>query len=151
MAKEAAARRSSAMASLLHILRSPLPISASALKQEFNSNLKAKWGAKWDGSPRKLRVAQFGGSFPYSAFLSKLFMLTRNQSSTILQIRCGHFPLNKYLHRLKLQDMDKCQACTNQQEDAQPVESFNHFPPKIPTLCVKSVDMLWSCHTVPFE
>ena len=91
MAKEAAAGRSSAMASLPHILRSPLPISASALKQEFNSNLKAKWGAKWDGSPRKPRVAQFGGSFPYSAFLSKLFTLTRNQSSTILQIRCGHF------------------------------------------------------------
>jgi hypothetical protein len=126
-AKEAAAGRSSARVSLPHILRQPLPTSASALKQDFNNDLKTKWETSWDTSPRKPRMTQFGETFPYSAFLSKVQMLTRKQSSTILQIRCGHFPLNKYLHRINKSETDKCQACADQQEDIPPVESINHF------------------------
>jgi ribonuclease HI len=127
MAKDAAAGRSSAMAALPHLLRSPLPTSASALKQNFNSNLKAKWATMWDASPRKPRLEQFGDAFPFSAFLNKIFMLTRKQSSTILQIRCGHFPLNKYLHRINKSDTDRCQACADRGEHAPPAETFNHY------------------------
>jgi ribonuclease HI len=127
MAKDAAAGRSSAMSSLPHILRHPLPTSTSALKQDFKDRLKTKWAAMWDASPRKPRMSQFGDTFPYSTFLNKLFSLTRKQSSTILQIRCGHFPLNKYLHKINRSDTEKCQACEGQQEDNPPAESFNHF------------------------
>ena len=127
LAKDAAAGRSSTLASLPHMLRSPLPTSASAMKQAFNSSLKAKWAANWNTSPRKPRIAQFGDSFPYSAFLKKVYSLTRKQSSLILQIRCGHFPLNAYLHRISKSDTDKCQACENNQEDVPPAETINHY------------------------
>ena len=127
LAKDAAAGRSSISASLPHLLRSPLPTSASAIKQAFNSSLKSKWAVSWNVSPRKPRIAQFGDSFPYSAFLKKVYSLTRKQSSLILQIRCGHFPLNAYLYRISKTDTDKCQACANDQEDIPPVETINHF------------------------
>ena len=39
-AKDAASGRSSPMANLPHLLRNPLPISASALKQDYNASLK---------------------------------------------------------------------------------------------------------------
>ena len=126
LAKEAAAGCSSARANLPHILRRTLPTSASALKQDFKSSLKTRWEMPWNASPRKPRILQFGDSFPYSTFLKNLFSLARRQSSTILQIHCGHFPLNKYLHRINKSDTDKCQACADQQEE-QPTKSFNHF------------------------
>ena len=126
LAKEAAAGHSSARANLPHILRRTLPTSASALKQDFRSSLNTKWEAAWNALPRKPRMLQFGDSFPYSTFLNNLFSLTQRQSSTILQIHCGHFPLNNYLHRINKSDMDKCQACADQQEE-QSIESFNHF------------------------
>jgi ribonuclease HI len=64
LAKEAASRRSSTMVSLPHILRWQLPTSALAFKQEFNNQLKTKWEAKWNASPRKPWLDQFGDTFP---------------------------------------------------------------------------------------
>ena len=127
LAKDEAAGRSSTLASLPHIFRSPLPTSASAMKQAFNGSLKSKWATRWNTSPRKPRITQFGGSFPYSAFLKRVYSLTRKQSSLILQIRCGHFPLNAYLYRISKSDTNKCQACVNDQEDIPPVETINHY------------------------
>ena len=126
-AKEAAAGRSSPMANLPHLLRNPLPISASALKQEYNAKLKQKWKDLWDASPRRPRIAQFGEEFPFGAFLYRLSLLTRKQSSTILQIRSGHFPLNAYLHKINKSDSNMCPACLNEQEGQSPVETINHF------------------------
>jgi hypothetical protein len=51
----------------------------------------------------------------------------RKQPSIILQIRCGHFPLNKYLHRINKSETDRCQACANLLEDLLPIESINHY------------------------
>ena len=58
IAKDAADGRSSTMATLPHILRRPLPKSASAIKQGFEKTLKDKWATIWDASPRKPRIAQ---------------------------------------------------------------------------------------------
>ena len=127
LAKDAAAGRSSPMASLPHILRSPIPRSASALKQEFNSGLKARWAATWAASPRMPRVAQFGDAFPFGAFLKRLHLLTRKQSSHILQIRCGHFPLNAYLFKIDKVESNRCQYCHDEQGDLAPPETVNHF------------------------
>jgi hypothetical protein len=78
-------------------------------------------------SPRTPRVAQFGGSFPFSTFLKNLHLLTRKKSSIILQLRCGHFPLNRYLHKINKSESDKYQACGDQQDGDPPVETINHF------------------------
>ena len=52
LAKEAAEGRSSASVNLPHLLRTPLPASASATKQKFTTNLKKQWSLAWDASPR---------------------------------------------------------------------------------------------------
>ena len=127
MAKDTAAGRSSAAASLPHILRRPLPTSASALKQDFSSTLKEKWAAEWATSPRKPRMAQFGDEFPFSTFLKRLYTLTRKQSSLLLQIRCGHFPLNAYLHRVNKSETERCHACADEWEGLPPRETINHY------------------------
>ena len=96
--KRAAAGCSSARDSLPELLRSSLLRSASALKQSFMKDLKAQWAESWEASSRKLRVSQFRGVFPLSSLLNRLNSLSRQQASLILQLRCGHFPLNDYLH-----------------------------------------------------
>ena len=127
LAKGAAAGHSSALANLPHILRTPLPISASAIKQSFMSSLKRTWNNNWNASPRIARIAQFGGTFPYTTFLKQLILLTRNQASLILQIRSAHFPLNSYLHRIGKSDTDRCQKCNPDHNELPPRETINHF------------------------
>ena len=127
LAKEAAEGRSSTRLNLPPLLRNPLPRSASALKQEFHAQLKVKWATLWDSSPRKPRVAQFGDVFPFSTFLKRLNGLTRKQSSIILQLRCGHFPLNSYLHRINKTDSDTCTACEDAHGGFSSPETINHF------------------------
>ena len=127
LAKDAAAGRSSPMVSLPHMLRHPISRSASALKQEFSSSLQTRWAATWTASPRRPRVAQFRDTFPFSAFLNRLGTLTRKQSSFMLQIRCGHFPLNAYLHRINKIESNRCQTCQDEHGDLAPPETVNHF------------------------
>lgn len=75
---------------------------------------------------RRPRIAQFGEEFPFGAFLNRLSLLTRKQSSLILQIRCGHFPLNA-LQKINKSDSNMCPACLNKQEGYSLVETINHF------------------------
>jgi hypothetical protein len=127
LAKIAAEGRSSTSANLPHIFRNPLPTSASATKQDYNAKLKARWTAMWNSSPRKPRITQFGGSFPFSKFMTSLYSLTRKQSSIILQLRCGHIPLNAYLNRINKSDTDRCPACDLIDPGNSPRETVNHF------------------------
>jgi hypothetical protein len=129
MAKIAAEGRSSTLANLPHIFRNPLPTSASAIKQDYNAKLKERWAEMWNSSPRKPRIAQFGGTFPFSKFMKSLHTLTRKQSSTILQLRCGHIPLNVYLNRINKSDTDRCPACDLIDPGNSPTgrETVNHF------------------------
>ena len=125
LAKEAAAGWSSPRDRLPHALRRPLPISASALKQTFMHKLKDRWTKEWEISPRKARVDQFGDKFPFTAFVGRLNSLTRNQASLLIQIRCGHFPLNNYLHKIKKINSNSCTQCSEDQEG--PPETVHHF------------------------
>ena len=127
LAKDAASGRSSARASLPHLLRSPMPLSASATKQEYANKLKTKWVALWNASPRMPRVAQFGEAFPFNSLRKKLYTLTRRHSSTILQIRSNHFPLNKYLHKINKTDTDICTHCEALGDGVPAQETINHF------------------------
>ena len=68
LAKDTATGRLSRAIDFLDILRCPLPISASATRQEFHASLNKKWLAKWALSPRYNKMAQIDPSFPYNNF-----------------------------------------------------------------------------------
>ena len=111
LAKQAAEGCSSATIHLPPILRWPLLTSTSAIKQKFNTKIKKLWLKQWNTSPRKERMAQLGENFPFKKFITNINKLTCKQTSTILQIRCGHFPLNHFLHKIKKIPSNTFQAC----------------------------------------
>ena len=127
LAKRAAEGRSSAAANLPHIFRSPLPTSASAAKQAHNALLLRKWAEIWSHSPRRFRLEQLGEPFPFKKTLKTITNLTRSQTSTILQLRCGHFPLNQYLHKIKKSESNTCQACHDATTNFSQPETITHF------------------------
>jgi hypothetical protein len=87
--------------------------------------LKVRWAKEWEVSPRRARVDQFGDKFPFTAFLGRTNSLTRKQSSMIIQIRSGHFPLNNYLYKIQKINSNGCTQCGEDQEG--PPETVQHF------------------------
>ena len=114
------------MINLPPILRRPLPASISTLRQKYISELKILWSKIWDASPHKAKIEQFGGWFPSSNHHKQLQLLTRKQASLVSQIRCAHFPLNVYLHRINKSDTNECQTCGASQ-DIPLREMVKHF------------------------
>ena len=127
LAKNAAEGRSDRRNRLPQLLREDLPISASATKQEYHNVLKGKWRATWDISERSQRPLLAEDNFPFNAYRKRTYNLTRNQASTMTQIRSGHMPLNGYLHKIGKIDSDICQACNNEEDMIQRRETINHF------------------------
>jgi hypothetical protein len=127
LAKEAAQGRSSIRTDLPHLFRSPLPVSASATKQVYNAKLEKMRMKIWSRSPRKERFMQTNPDFPFNDFRKRLFKLTRNQASLIMQLRTGHIPLNFYLKRIGKIDSDRCLKCNENRDNAQVKESINHY------------------------
>jgi ribonuclease HI len=127
LAKAAAQGRSSRMVDLPHLLRSPLPVSASAAKQHFHAKLNSLWSQIWLDSPRKDKFSRIDPDFPFNKFRKRLFNLTRKQSSLIMQLRTGHFPLNYYLRRIGKVGSDKCTKCQDDPDDVQVKETITHF------------------------
>jgi len=127
LAKEAAEGRSSARARLPHILRSPLPVSTSAIKQSFHSKIKDKWKDLWADSDRRQRVDPIDDNFPFNSFRNRTYQLSRNHASLMTQLRCGHIPLNGYLQRIGRSETDLCQSCLDVDNDIRCRETIKHF------------------------
>ena len=134
LAKEAAEGRSNARLSMPHILRSPVPTSASAIKQQFHSKLNRKWEMIWEVSDRRQRVAIIDDDFPFNSFRKRTYLLSRNQASLMTQIRCGHIPLNAYLVQIGKADTELCQACLDRGDGVHCRETVNHFLFECPSL-----------------
>jgi ribonuclease HI len=127
LAKKAAEGRSSRAADLPHICRRPIATSASAVKQHFNTTLKRRWATSWNYSPRKPRIERIDKEFPYKEFLKRSYMLTRKQTSIIMQLRSEHFPLNAFLHKIGRTGSDTCMECYETQYEGPITETINHF------------------------
>ena len=127
LAKAAVQGRSSRAADLPHLLRSPLPVSASAIKQEYSAKLNRLWSKAWDRSPRKDRFSRIDPNFPFNGFRKRMSRLSRKQTSTIMQLQTGHIPLNFYLKRIGKADSDRCTNCFEGPDHAQIPETINHF------------------------
>ena len=126
LAGEAADGRSSRKEDLPPKLWLPIPTSASATKQDYHSTLMRKWKAMWTQSPRMSRFSeQIDEDFPFTKYRKLRNGLTREQASVVMQIRCGHIPLNAYLHRIGKSASRMCQKCNNGEEGVP--ETVNHF------------------------
>ena len=98
-----------------------------AIKQKFNTKIKKLWTKQWNTSPGKERMAQLGENFPFKKIVANLNKLTCKQTSTILQIRCGHFPLNHYLYKIKKLASNTCQAHLEANDIIPSQETIHHF------------------------
>jgi hypothetical protein len=127
LAKEAANGVLSKRLSLPHFLRTLLPASASATKQAYQGKLKRRWEDAWEESDRSRRLEEIDDSFPFNAFRKRAYQLTRSQASLMVQIRCGHLPLNSYLHKIGRSATDLCQACLDGEDNLRCRETVRHF------------------------
>jgi hypothetical protein len=121
-AKKAAMNGGSQMSGLPPLLEAdPLPHSLATARQAFRAETKQRWGLQWRMSPRYTRLSKIDNRLPQGDYLSDTAKLTRAQSSLITQLRTGHVPLNKHLHRIKRAPSPLCPACTRADE------STHHF------------------------
>jgi ribonuclease HI len=127
LAKEAANGLASARTRLPHIFKAPLPVSASATKQAYHEKLKKKWEGIWETSDRSRKLDEIDDNFPFHRFRKRTYQLSRHQSSLMAQLRCGHIPLNNYLHRIGKSETDLCQACEEGVDVPQRRETVKHF------------------------
>jgi hypothetical protein len=127
LAKEAASGTSSETASLPHILRNPLPASASAAKQAYQGILRRRWEKLWETSDRSTRMEEIDNNFPFNAFRTNIYQLTRHQAILMVQLRCGHIPLNRYLYKIGRSNSEYCLACLTDRDGLRRRETVNHF------------------------
>ena len=121
-ARKAAAGESSQMTALLEFLKTDtLPCTLAAARQAFRTDTQYLWQKCWKRSPRYARLVRIDDSLPTRTYLRDRAGLTRAQQSLITQLRTGHAPLNKHLHRIRKAPSPICPACHRADETA------NHF------------------------
>jgi ribonuclease HI len=123
VAKRAATEGSSHDNTLPACFRSriTLPISKSAIKQQFNANLEARNSGLFAKSPRSNSIHRIDKSLPSNAFMKLTEGLPRRHASLLFQLRSGHIPLYKHLHRIGATDSPLCPTCQGG------TESILHF------------------------
>lgn len=115
-AKAAAQGLSSPDDALPEILREPLPLSASALRRQYNDVLGHRWLIEWTTSVRFSRMSAVDPHMSPRAIRRLLHDRPRHETSLITQLRIGHVPLNKHLHRIGKYDSPTCSACERRPE-----------------------------------
>jgi hypothetical protein len=96
-AKKAAQGLSSEAKLLPLFLRKPLPVSISALRQNYMSSILKTWKRRWKGSPCYTLLRPIDKSAPSKKFLRLVKGLDRRQASLLTQLRTGHIGLNRHL------------------------------------------------------
>ncbi|KAG2029078.1 ribonuclease H-like domain-containing protein, partial [Suillus americanus] len=77
-----------------------LPVSKLALKQRFLKKIKDKAATPMKNSPRYKRLHELDATAPSKHYSKRVEQLPRRHSSLLFQLRTGHAPLNKHLHRI---------------------------------------------------
>ncbi|OJA15130.1 hypothetical protein AZE42_11430 [Rhizopogon vesiculosus] len=93
-----------------------LPISKSALKQQFHHKIKKEAAAVMAKSPRYPLLRKIDSSAPSKHFSLLVTSLPRRHSSLLFQLRTGHVPLNKHLHCIAKAPNPICQHCHLREE-----------------------------------
>ena len=105
------------------LLRKPLKVNKSALRQCKKESLKTRWKKEWSMLERTPRINALDPSLPSNKYLELINddRLSHMDASRIFQMRTGHIPLNGYLKHFKRVDSTKCPACSH------PKENIRHF------------------------
>lgn len=115
-AKEAAAGTSTVRKYLPTYLRKPLPSSASRLRQNMAAKLQNDARATWLASPRYTRLSRIDNSLPSKHYAQLTQNIPRRHAALLIQLRTGHAPLNKHLHRINCVPSPLCPRCENAPE-----------------------------------
>lgn len=103
-----------------HLLRR-LPASASARRRAHTEGLQQQWTALFRKSTRYARYRRVDTINSPAQLRKLLLLLPRAHASIITQLRLGHAPLNRHLHRIKRHPHPTCDAC------GRAPESVRHF------------------------
>ena len=103
-------------------LRNGLPSSLSTTKQYHEASLQRIWMDSWSKSPRHDHLNSIDPSTPSRAFMKLTKNASKKNTSIYTQLRTGHIPLNKHLHRFKRSDTPLCLQC-----DGSCMETVHHF------------------------
>lgn len=93
-----------------------LPISKSAAIQEHSRKLKEAVKEEWRASPRFERMKAIDESFPSPAFARIMEGQPKWNTAALIQLRTGHIPLNKYLHKIGKRTSAICERCSQGEE-----------------------------------
>lgn len=115
-AKRAAQGHSSPKAKLPLCLHNELPRSASRLKQDEHSHLASQAQELWQTSPRYRNIRRIDSSLPSKSYMRLVEKLPRRHAALLFQLRSGHIPLNKHLHRINCTPSPRCPACDERDE-----------------------------------
>jgi hypothetical protein len=116
-AKKAASGESSQISELPNYLRTkPLLHSTTAACQTYRIGARKAFREHWMASPCHARMSNIDEHLPSQSYLKDIGSLTRAQASLITQLRTGHAPLNKHLHRIRKVPSPLCPACNKADE-----------------------------------
>jgi len=120
-AKSAAKGESSCPKQYLPGKLKSLPRSATAAKECFRKLLHKEASEMFAKLPRYHRMHSIDPSMPLNQYCQLTAELSRSKQALLMQLRTGHAPLNKHLHRISRSKSPLCPKC--HQED----ETVKHF------------------------
>jgi hypothetical protein len=117
-AKKAAEEDSSPVRDLPQLLRrkDKLPHSKSAAIKTFKGSIRTKMEAYAHSSKYLRKLARLDPKFKPSKYATTAASLPRRQSALLVQLRSGHVPVQKHLHRIKKAATATCPGCGTTEE-----------------------------------
>jgi len=96
--------------------RGPVLVSRSAKQQSHLKRLGDKATSLFTKSLRCQRLRSIDPFMPLHRFRKITQDLPNEQASLLIQLRTGHIPLQKYLHKIRKVSLPRCPACLIQDE-----------------------------------
>src|ERR1700733_10040780 len=118
-AKKAITEGSSNTSELPRILKKALPHCKSAIKCAYSEKLKRNAQKAWQKSLRYERMKNTDPTTPSRKYIDLITDLPRKIASILSQLRTGHAPLAKHLHRIGKIDSPLCPGCKQSDETVQ--------------------------------
>ena len=115
-AKREALSQSSPQQQLPLLCKKELPISPSAAWQCHMKKVNTKSVKCFESSPHCQRLWKIDPSMPSPRFRKDTTNIDCWHASMLIQLRTGHIPLQKHLHRLGHANSPSCLACHREEE-----------------------------------